>query len=297
MSPKNPPLRLPIAAAAGLLLLAAAAPAGAEVAVRVDLDGDYRALLVSAGDTGGNVWGVDRRSRDASRLSDPLNPEGAAHGDLFPTVRESPVRPFHPWAVWSRPDGDGHHLLWSRWTQTGWAPVDLVGPDDLPGSDLDPRLLFDAGGTPLLTWWNAGPDALDDAGARVFISVFQAEGWSAPIAISPEGVDARRPELRVGAHGSVEVDYETPEGTLTQIVVLEVPDTITDDINPQYQLLLKGGPENRGSAGGGSGSGGSGGSGGDGGRPGDGDPADGGAGAPGVAGADDGRPGKGAARR
>lgn len=223
---------------AAALLFAVTAPASrAEVAVRTDLDGNYRAVLAVPVDATADIWSVDRRSRAAARLSEPLNPNGASNGDLAPRVVETTQRPFHPWVVWSRPDAGEFDLVWSRWTDMGWQQIETVG-DSLPGDDLDPDLVFDAGGIGYLAWSSQTED-----GAAIMLRQATELGWTAPFRVSPAGLNGSRPRLQWGPYGTLAVDYDTDDGTVRQYVMLRDPDTITDDINPAYQFVLKGHPQ------------------------------------------------------
>ena len=53
-----------------------------------------------------------------------------------------------------------------------------------------------------------------------------------PFGVSEPGVDARNPRIRITGANTVIVIYDTPEGVVEQLIEFDMPDTITDDINP-----------------------------------------------------------------
>lgn len=219
-----------------LLLLGFVADARAEVSVRTDRRGAYVStqVIYSARLAPDRVWASQGRG---GRHTNALNPLGDANGDLWPTIAESPRAPYHPWVIWSRFNGTEYDLAWSRWTTTGWTPVTLLFQDGGAGDDLDTDLAFDGEGRPYVAWWR------DEAGGgRVYISVFLNQGWSTPYPVTEAGQDCRYPGITVHARDALTVEYETEGATVSQMVVLDLPDTITDDINPQNYIFLKGAP-------------------------------------------------------
>ena len=219
-----------------LIFLGFAANASAEVSVRTDRRGGYLAtqVIYSSRFAPNRVWGVQGRG---GRHAHALNPYGDANGDLWPTIAESPRAPYLPWVVWSRFSGADYDLAWSRWTSAGWSPVMQMFDDGAAGDDLDADLAFDAEGRPVAAWWRDEP-----GGGRVYISVFLNRGWSTPYPVSEAGRDSRLPSVTVQAGNAWTIEYETPEGTVSQLIVLDLPGTITDDINPQNYIHLKGAP-------------------------------------------------------
>jgi hypothetical protein len=196
----------------------------AEVRVVTDRDGDYRTTRVLQNGRQESVWSLMRRGASGRAL----NPLGDRNGDLFPTIRENRVAPYHPWVVWSRLNGAQYDLAWSRWTGVEWQPTRWIDPANAsPGDDLDADLDFNETGRPFVAWWRD-----EDGTGRVFLSVFLSTTWMKPFAVSAPDVDGRFPSLEVLAPQEVVVRYDTPQGLVEQTVVLELPDTITDDINP-----------------------------------------------------------------
>jgi hypothetical protein len=212
-----------LGAAAATVLLAPGAVA--EISVRTDRTGQYvRTQMIPAGDyTNPRIWTV--RSRGIHFRA--LNPRGDLRGDLWPTIVESSQAPHHPWAVWSGFNGEGYSLVWARWTERGWS--DTEGVANVPGSDFDPDLAFDASGRPYVVWWARGADGRGD----VYLSVFLINRWMQPVRLTRSAVDARYPSVEILDDGTVSVRYLTPRGTITNTLSIMLPVTITDDINPQ----------------------------------------------------------------
>ncbi len=224
--------RRTVLAVLGAVVLAVGGEARAEVRAVTDRDGNYsmtRVLLRPAGgahrlvgsDRDAGVWRPLGRGAGARTL----NPDGDRHGDLWPLIAEPGQAPHHPWVVWSRLNGAGYDLVFSRWTGGGWSAVAWLWPG-IPGDDLDPSVAFDAAGRPYVAWWN------ESAGrGQVFLTALLGSEWTVPLRISAEGVDARHPLLALDGTSLV-VRYRTPEGIAEYALLLLVPASITDDINP-----------------------------------------------------------------
>jgi hypothetical protein len=212
-----------------VIFLAASVGVQAEVSVRTDRQGEY--LMTQVLHSGPhlaekNVWSPRGRG---SRTGQVLNPHGDANGDLWPSVAEAPSTPHYPWVVWSRFNGLEYDLAWSRWTERGWSDIASLGRPAAAGDDLDPDLMVNSEGRPFTVWWRD-----EEGGGRVYVSVFLANRWMPAYLISDPQVDSRYPSLlSIEPDGSLSVEYATPEGTVSGIVVFELPDTIVDDINPQ----------------------------------------------------------------
>lgn len=218
-----------------LLLLLGCVEALAEVSVRTDRDGNYvTTQVVYSGPYGAErkVWSARGR---ASRAQVALNPYGDFNGDLFPTVVESSVAPYAPLVVWSRFNATEYDLAWSTWTKNGWTEISAIATPDGAGDDLDPAVAFNEDGRAFLVWWRD-----EVGGGRVYLSVMLSnDRWMSPFLISQLGTDSRLPRMEVVDDASVLVEYETPAGTVSQVVALASPDTITDDINPQARIVVK----------------------------------------------------------
>ena len=206
----------------------------AEVRAITDRRGEYKMtrVLTSTGtfaraysgrDFGRGVW------RPLGRTTlNTLNPDGDKSGDMWPTISENTVAPNHPWVIWSRFYGAQFNLAWSRWGAVGWDPVRWVGAPAGPGQDLDSALDFDRTGRPYLAWWRER----DDGHGEIFLSFYMQTRRSYPFRVSGPGVDGRYPSLDAGDGRVLRVFFDTPDGTVEQLVMFDRPDTITDDINP-----------------------------------------------------------------
>ncbi len=208
-----------------LLALVVSVQAIAEIRVITDRHGVYRTTRVLLDGRGAGVWSAVHRG--SSRTA--LNLLGDQNGDFFPTIEESPIMPFHPWVVWSRLNQSQYDLAWSRWDRGRWEPVRWVEPvGSPPGDDLDADLSFDEIGRPYIAWWSN-----EDGVGRIFLSMFLDNGtWMEAYPVSGWGVDSRYPTVEIVAGGTLIVRYFTPEGHVEQTVVFDLPETITEDINP-----------------------------------------------------------------
>jgi hypothetical protein len=216
--------------ASALLVLALCGPAGsatarAEVSAEIDALGNYlrTVVLSNASVKNPKIWS----SHHARALYVPLNPGGDLNGDLYPAIVEDPLQFNHPWVVWSRFDGSEYSLAWSRWSG-GWEPIQWIGTAGIStaGNDLDPALTLDPSGRPYVAWWR------DEQGVgRVYLSLFLDTRWMDPLVVSEVGVDSRYPSVAVQGELIV-VRYETPGGTVQQVLALSNRDSINDDITP-----------------------------------------------------------------
>jgi hypothetical protein len=223
---------------AAFVLLAAAAHgygARAEVSAETDYAGRYvrTTVLTSVSAKKVKIWSVQRWHL----FSHPLNPGGDQSGDLLPVIAENPQDAGQPWVVWSRGTGTGYDLAWSRWTSGGWTSPDwLEAPEEASGGDdLDPSLAFSSQGRPYLVWWRN-----EGGRGHVYLSVFLADRWMPAYPVSDDQVDSRYPGVALLDDSHVRVDYGTPSGRVSRVLLLVFPTSITDDIDPMARL--NGGP-------------------------------------------------------
>jgi len=182
----------------------------------------------------GQIW-----SDHDAQLNDGgiLNATGDMNGDLWPSIMESPVAPYHPWVVWSRFNGEGFDLAWSSWERTEWGPIRWVTIESNSADDLDADLTFSRHGRPYLVWWRDTP-----AGGQVMLTTFLLTRWMEPIQLNEIDSDARYPSITTYAGGRIEIVFETPDGAVAQTMSFTEPGTITDDINPIGTFVFQGGP-------------------------------------------------------
>ena len=211
----------------------------AEVSVRTTRGGEYVETVVTPGGPSWNpgIWGIRARA-SMRRGTAVLNPEGDRMGDLAPEIGEMSTAPHHPWAVWSRYNGQDYDLVWSAWNRS-WSPVQSLraGDTNFAGDDLDPSISFTKRGRPLLAWWNQNPET---GRGEVYFSMFLSSQWMTPVRISSDDFGGRRPEVYLNRDGQIEIQYQSDDGAaeLTQQVLLYNPGTITDDIDPQTMVLV-----------------------------------------------------------
>lgn len=199
----------------------------AEVAVELDETGQYKrtVTLGNASEKNVRIWTVVRE-KDRTY---PLNVDGDANGDLWPTIAENPERGMLPWALWSRFNGENYDLAWSRWNGAAWLPVQWVASAAAAGDDLDAVVDFDSqdAGRPYAAWWRD-----QDGSSSVYLSLFLNSRWMSPYEVSEPGESGRYPEIEVRDDGTVDVTYDTDAGLVTRTLAFTFPDTITDDIVP-----------------------------------------------------------------
>lgn len=226
-----------VVAAAALVLLGSGVAARAEVAAEVDHAGNYLRMIVFTSATSTDavrIWSVHRQvDRHHRKL---LNPDGDYRGDLWPYILEDRAREIRPWVVWPRFNGEEFDLAFSRWSAGEWSPIEWVDPisPSLDGNDVDPHMSFDAEGRPLLSWWR------DENGlGQVYFSMFLTTRWMEGMPVSDAGTDSRYPTVTEQEDGNIRVEYFTPGGSESRVIVFSRPDTITDDLNPFESMTIQ----------------------------------------------------------
>lgn len=224
-----------IAGAALLAVLATVggADARAEVAAQTDPTGAYLGTIVTtnASTKKLKIWSQNRARKDLV----PLNPKGDVDGDLWPTIMENLVEGNHPWVMWSSFNGVDYDLKWARWLNGDWTEVRWLNEYGVAvGDDMDPVLAADSQGRTFAAWWRA-----DEVGfGRIYFSFFLESHWTTPWPVTGDLVDSRYPEITMESDDSIRIDYLTPGGEATAWVILQRPDTITDELNPFEQNTL-----------------------------------------------------------
>ena len=223
----------------GAVLVAALCTTGvqAEVYAKIDSEGNYLQTVVTSQGSAKKprLWTVQRER--TNRV--PLNPKGDLNGDLWPAIVEDSLNGNYPWVVWSRFNGTDYDLAWSRWQGNAWREIDWV--EEAPGvlgDDLDVSLTLDSEGRPYVAWWR------DESGVgRVYLSIFLVTRWMISYPVSDAVGDGRYPSIHIDENGRIVVDYATPQGQETRVIVFNRPDTITDDLNPFDNNTLSDAPE------------------------------------------------------
>jgi hypothetical protein len=186
------------------------AAARAEVSVMLDGHGRVKRVVVMSRGSAGTIWG---QVRARVPLETMLNPTGDTRGDLAPTIAIHPVTG-QPWAIWPRNEGNQKRLVISAWTGKEWsAPQPMVVPDLLGSDQLEPRLVFDAAGTPYLFFTEAARPS------RVrFVTVARGV-WTPALSLSDEKIDSRTPLASlVGDGTALNVRWATPGGEVARVL-------------------------------------------------------------------------------
>jgi len=194
---------------AGLLMLLPVM-VQAEVSVQLDRQGRIRRVNVLTRESPARqvIWGQVRGRQPLQVL---LNPLGDTYGDLAPVVTKHPATG-HPWVVWPRNEGNQKRIVLSFWDGKSWTAPARIAPADLMGYDqLNPRLVFDAAGVPLLVYTEAAPDS------RVLFATLARGVWTPPLLLSDRQVDSRTPSSVLQGSDLV-VSYETPAGRVTRML-------------------------------------------------------------------------------
>lgn len=187
-----------------LAILALGASARAEIAVETSASGAYKGFHANSRVENGRVLHWTPKSFEAGFQY--LNANGDLNGDLKPawvllpgpTPDASPT----PLVVWPRNDGRDLELSWARWLpQTGWeVPTDIRLSNTV--DDVGVSLFLDPRGDAHLAWWaNQSPPV-------VLYQKFARGIWSTTEKISPDGRDARNPQLLFGPDWALYVLYE-----------------------------------------------------------------------------------------
>ncbi len=196
-----------------------------EVSVEVDGQGKYLKTIYIEKATGKSlkIWTAFGNKPTVY----PLNPYGDLNNDLRPAIKENPGKGNLPYVIWPRYDGYDYDIAFARWSNGAWTPIQYVEYDENIYDDLDPSLDFDSKGRPYVAWWRN-----ENGRGIVYISCYLKTQWMRAFPISEEGIDSWKPEIRFNILGQIEVTYSTSSGQENKIVVIHLPDTITDDIDP-----------------------------------------------------------------
>lgn len=204
----------------------------AEVSVQLTRDESFRRVVYLT--RSGRSQVVWRQVRPFLPQEVLLNPLGDTLGDLPPVIATNPISG-RPWVFWSRNVANIKQVVHATWTDAGWtAPRPVSGETGpipaLPFDELDPAVAFDAAGVPFLVWWRAVPGA-----GEVYFSTLIGGVFAPPLRLSPEGVDSRRPTIRVEGSRAL-VTYGTPTGPATTIyetaVLIESAASLMDSPTP-----------------------------------------------------------------
>lgn len=181
----------------------------AEVSVDLDRAGNVKRVVYLTRDRGVSpfVW---RQVRPRVPSEQILNPLGDTLGDLKPLVRLNPADA-RPWAVWSMNLGGVKRIGFAAWGGKAWtAPRPITPENPYQWDEFDPRIAFDASGTPFVVWWSA------EQVSKVYFSTMIAGVWTPPLLISDPAVDSRTPTIGV-LDTTAFVTYQTPAGPVTAV--------------------------------------------------------------------------------
>ncbi len=197
----------------------------AEVSVEVDGQGKYLRTIYIEKATGKTlkIWTAFGNKPTIY----PLNPFGDLSNDLRPAIRENPSSGNAPYVVWPHYDGYDYDIVFAKWSNGAWSAIQYIEDDENIYDDLDPSIDFDRKGRPYSVWWR------NEGGiGTVYISCFLKTRWMLAYPISEESIDSWDPEIKFNINGQIEVTYSTNLGLDKKIVTINLPDTITDDIDP-----------------------------------------------------------------
>ncbi len=203
----------------------------AEVSAVVDSSGNYENTIYIEKTRGKRVFIWTKFGNNRNQIS--LNEAGDLYGDLSPTIKENIYQENFPCVVWPKFDGFDYEIAFSKWTLNGWSPIVYLEDIDNPFDDLSPSIDFDQNARPYIAWFR------DENGVRkIYISLFLETKWMESLPVSDEGVDSWDPEITVNSEGEFDVAYMTSEGKRAKTIIINFPDTITDDIDPFGFIII-----------------------------------------------------------
>lgn len=230
-----------LVAAAVLALVPAAARA--EVSVMVDGQGRVKRIVVMSRGRSGSIWSQVRARVPSATM---LNPLGDTYGDLAPTIAINP-RSGMPWAIWPRNEGNQKRLVVSYWTGAAWsAPQPIVAPDLVGSDQIEPRLVFDASGSPYVVFTEAARPS------RIRFVTIARGAWTPALSISDETIESRMPLAAMTGDGAgLSVRWATPTGEVARVIqtatLVESATNLMDSPIPPGTTSSPGGPEGGGS--------------------------------------------------
>lgn len=207
----------------GLLIALSVAPLFAEVSVVTDGQGG-RPKTVVLTETRGHrsfYWSQVRPGASPSSL---LNVRGDKMGDSRPFVAEQPGT-HQPWVLWAVSDGHDREIAFATWVGGRWQGPQLLEAVDNPYDDLDPRLSFDASGSPVAVWWRKEPIP------RVYMSRYLRGEWTPALPVSDPSVPSRFPSIGMSGN-QAKVSFRTPQGLTVLFLDLVAPSVSMDGSGP-----------------------------------------------------------------
>jgi hypothetical protein len=82
-----------------------------------------------------------------------------------------------------------------------------------------------------MVWWGEQKGL-----GTVYFSMYTMGRWTTPVTISRSRVDSRRPNLALRGDSLIRVSIQTPTGVDYHDVSISRSDTITDDLDPKFQI-------------------------------------------------------------
>jgi hypothetical protein len=137
-----------------------------------------------------------------------LNPNGDGFGDRDPDMvfRLSG----NPTAVWEHWDGVDYEIAFSEWTAGAWTPTVLLTNNSV--DDLDPSVVTNAAGKPIVTWWRV-------LATPAVFTTRRLTSWEAESQVSLSGVPAKKPTVSIGSDTLTRFSYQALSGGSHQVYV------------------------------------------------------------------------------
>ncbi|MCX7000664.1 MAG: hypothetical protein NT106_10290, partial [Candidatus Sumerlaeota bacterium] len=145
--------------------------------------------------------------------------------------------------TWYQSDGSKTQIFKSEYKGGVWhhpaSLSDNISPD---GQDAyNPRVAMDNNGNAIITWYQS-----DGSKNQIFKSEYRSGVWTNPSSISdnisPDGQDARGPQVAMDNNGNAIITWEQPDGSNFQIFKSEYrggvwthPSSLSDNISPNGQ--------------------------------------------------------------
>jgi len=172
-------------------------------------------------------------------LADNISPDGQDASDPEVAMDDNG----NAIIAWYQSDGSNEQIFMSEYRSGSWShPLDLADNISPNGQHAyNPQVAMDNNGNAIITW-----EQSDGSNVQIFKSEYRSGGWTHPANladnISPNGQNARYPEVAMDNNGNAIIAWYQSDGSNKQIFMSEYrsgtwshPADLTDKISPDGQ--------------------------------------------------------------